>query len=365
MNANFAAVDQLLRAATPLQTPAAQLAIRQRGTLIFSAAYGWLDPDTQQQPTQLDTRFDLASVTKLFVATTFLRLVEQGLTTLDQPVSTVLPDFVGERPIQPPDVPPMTNGADRVDAAQVTFRQLLTHTAGLPAGLPLFRQVDLAAARQMALGTPFAYATGERIIYSDIGLILLGMAVESISGLPLDQAVARAVIEPLGLSATGYRPAAPENVAPTEYCQWRGRRVCGEVHDENAAFLGGVSGHAGLFSTAEDVATFGQSFLDQTLLRAETIAEMTRLQAEYEDARRGLGFVLWSSDPAASSNAFSPHTYGHTGFTGTTLWIDPARALVVALLTNEVYHGRQDRKIAALRVATHRAVVAAIDAAPL
>lgn len=361
MHSNFTAVDQLLRAATPTQTPAAQLAVRHRGELIFSVAYGWLDPETQQQPTRVDTRFDLASVTKLFVATTFLRLVEQGLATLDQPVCTVLPEFVGNRPILPPDAPAETDSPLQVDAGQVTFRHLLTHTAGLPAGLPLFRQTDRVVARQMAMTSPFAYRTGERIIYSDIGLILLGMAVEALSGLTLDQAVAREVIEPLGLAATGYRPEISDNVAPTEYCRWRERRVCGEVHDENAAFLGGVSGHAGLFSTAQDVAAFGQSFLDQTLLQPATIAEMTRLQAEYEDTRRGLGFALWSADPAASSNPFSPSAYGHTGFTGTTLWVDPERALVVAFLTNEVYHGRQDRKIAALRVATHRAVVAAID----
>jgi CubicO group peptidase (beta-lactamase class C family) len=361
MNSHFGEVDQLLRNATPNQTPAAQLAIRHHGELIFSSAYGWLDPVHQQQATQRTTRFDLASVTKLFVATTFLRLVEQGWATLEQPVGTVLPNFVGKRPIQLSDTTTAANSAHQVDPAQVTFRHLLTHTAGLPAGLPLFRQADRATAQQMALTSPFAYVPGERIIYSDIGLILLGLAVEAISGVSLDEAVNHEVIEPLALTLTGYRPATPENVAPTEYCQWRGRRVCGEVHDENAAFLGGVSGHAGLFSTAQDVAALGQSFLDQTLLQPATIAEMTRLQAEYEDTRRGLGFALWSADPAASSNPFSPSAYGHTGFTGTTLWVDPERALVVAFLTNEVYHGRQDRKIAALRVATHRAVVAAID----
>src|ERR671922_2814523 len=112
-----------------------------------------------------------------------------------------------------------------------------------------------------------------------------------------------------------------------------------------ACRLGGVAGHAGMFANARDVAAFGQSFLDASLLRRETIAEMTRLQAEFNGTRRGLGFALWSPDPEASSNPFSPATFGHTGFTGTCLWIDPSRALVVTLLTNDVYGGREGRGI--------------------
>jgi CubicO group peptidase (beta-lactamase class C family) len=176
--------------------------------------------------------------------------------------------------------------------------------------------------------------------------------------------VAERVTEPAGLERTHYLPIGPgwapaDNVAPTELCAWRGRRVAGEVHDENAASLGGVAGHAGLFSTAADVAAFGQIFLDggQPLLRADTVAEMTKPQ--HED--RGLGFALWSPDPTASGHPFSTRAFGHTGFTGTSLWIDPERELVVALLTNEVYHGRANRRIGALRSALHRAVVAAVD----
>jgi CubicO group peptidase (beta-lactamase class C family) len=190
--------------------------------------------------------------------------------------------------------------------------------------------------------------------------------------------VAARATEPLGLLHTGYLPtsdqgaaalgaslrrAAAANVVPTELCSWRERRVVGEVHDENAASLGGVAGHAGLFSTAAEVAAFGQIFLDggHPLLRAETVAEMTRLQAEQDTIRRGLGFVLWSPDPEASGNPFSQSAFGHTGFTGTSLWVDPERALVVALLSNDVYYGREKRLIGQLRVALHRAVVQAID----
>lgn len=172
--------------------------------------------------------------------------------------------------------------------------------------------------------------------------------------------------QPLGLSAH-FQPAAPlssiQNFAPTEFCKWRGRRIVGEVHDESAWRLGGVAGHAGMFAHARDVAKFGQSFLDASVLKRETIVEMTRLQAEFNDVRRGLGFALWSPDPEASSHPFSPSTYGHTGFTGTCLWIDPKRQLVVAFLTNEVYNGRENRGIADLRVQVHRAIVESVNTA--
>jgi CubicO group peptidase (beta-lactamase class C family) len=216
----------------------------------------------------------------------------------------------------------------------------------------------------MALDTFFSYPTGERVVYSDVGLILLGLAVSRLSGSPLDETIYQRVTKPLGLTAQ-FQPAAPlpspQNIAPTEFCKWRGRRIVGEVHDESAWRLGGVAGHAGMFAHARDIAAFGKSFLDASLLRRETIAEMTRLQAQFGDVRRGLGFALWSPDPEASSNPFSPATFGHTGFTGTCLWIDPLRVLVVALLTNDVYGGREGRSIAGLRVQVHRAIVESMD----
>jgi anhydro-N-acetylmuramic acid kinase len=154
------------------------------------------------------------------------------------------------------------------------------------------------------------------------------------------------VLAPLDLRTTRYLPttdplvpadeADTQNVAPTELCAWRGRRVAGQVRDENAARLDGVAGHAGIFSTADEVARFGQAFLSCDLLTPVTIAEMTLLQAQDGNIRRGLGFALWSPDPEASSNPFGPGAFGHTGFTGTSLWIDPERSLVVAALTNRI-----------------------------
>ncbi|MCB0109421.1 MAG: serine hydrolase [Caldilineaceae bacterium] len=385
--AAFAHVDQVLRLAVTETAPALQLVVQHQGKVRFAQAYGWLDPEHCHRPTTLAARFDLASVTKLFVTAAFMRLCDQGLVTLDQSVAGVVAGFGGKRTIQPYEDPLQSGrlisattvpAGTVVDADAVTFRHLLTHSAGLPAWRPLFQQPDAAAARAMVRNTFFAAPIGTQIIYSDIGLILLGMAVESVHGQPLAEAVTDLVLAPLGLQQTTYLPTAaeqdmaevcdPTTVAPTEFCRWRNRRILAEVHDENAARLGGVAGHAGLFSTAGDVARFGQLFLrdgklpsGKPFLQPVTVQEMRRQQIAFEETRRGLGFLLWSADPTASSHPFAPTAFGHTGFTGTSLWMDPARDLVVALLTNEVYRGRTNRGIAALRVAVHQAVVDAVD----
>jgi len=385
---NLSQAETIVHDALDEVFPAAQLVVRWRGDMVLERAYGWLDPDTRQHPTQPDTLFDLASVTKLFVVTTFMTLVEENRVALDQPVRTVLPEFDGLRPIQPYDHP-LQPGAtveivpptdEKMDAGRVTFRHLLSHNSGLPAWRPLYKQGSPEAARQLALTTYFSYPIGARAIYSDLGLILLGLSIERLANLPLDQVVYARVTSPLRLSQTRYLPisstqSAIQNqkskiaLAPTELCAWRGRRIVGEVHDENAAGLGGVAGHAGLFSNAADLATLGQMYLEggRPLLRADTVAEMTRLQAQDGTTRRGLGFALWCADPEASSNPFSPRAFGHTGFTGTALWIDPERELVVACLTNRVYYGRDATAprggILAFRVALHRDIVKAVDRA--
>ena len=381
----------ILQNAIGVITPAAQLVVRLYGDVVFSEVFGWLDPETRERPTQHDTRFDMASVSKLFTVTAFMTLVEEGRVALNTPVSAVLPEFSGVRPIRPYEDPLSPNGMVTVsesgavvDADRVTFYDLLTHTSGLPAWRSLFRQSSADAARQMALNTFFSYPTGTQVVYSDIGLILLGMAIERLVGQSLDVIVRTRVTTPLDLHRTCYLPVLPDNavapksktqnpksIAPTEFCAWRGRRIVGAVHDENAYRLGGVAGHAGIFSTAEDIAAFGQMFLNRTtgqrrefpLLLSSTVNAMTRCYTDGIGTRRGLGFALWLPDPEASSHPFSKSAFGHTGFTGTCLWMDPERDLVVALLTNEVYNGRQNRGIAGLRVAVHRAIVAAVDIA--
>ena len=395
---NFSQVDAILSQSIGTITPAAQMVIRHNGAVVHDLAIGFLDPETKSCPINFDTLFDLASLTKLFTTTAFMTLVEEGKVSIDDPVQSVLPEFSGVRSIQPYENPldwdktvsilPLPKGdrerrgnqqqshgeaeggqevrASTVDADKVTFRNLLVHNSGLPAWRAFKDQPNAQAALQMAFDTFFSYPTAEQIVYSDVGLILLGVATSRLTGSPLDETIYQRVTRPLELSAR-FQPAvlllSIQNIAPTEFCKWRGRRIVGEVHDESAWRLGGVAGHAGMFAHAQDVAAFGQSFLEASLLRPETIAEMTRLQAEFNAVRRGLGFALWSPDPAASSNPFSQSTFGHTGFTGTCLWIDPSRSLVVALLTNDVYGGREGRGIADLRVKIHRAIVESVDIA--
>jgi len=355
--------------------PAAVIELRQQRGRLGGGFTGWLDPDNEQHSAYFDSLFDLASVSKLFVATSFMTLVEEGKVGLDQPVSNILPEFSGlrpsaayEDPLHPGQMVASAYENEKIDASKVTFRNLLAHNSGLPAWRPLFQQPNAGAARQMALSTSFFYPTGARVVYSDIGLILLGMAMEKITAQRLDEIIYQRVTRPLRLQSTTYLPINGKhydtaNTAPTEFCSWRGGRILGEVHDENAARLGGIAGHAGLFSTAENLVWFGQMFLDggRPLLKPETLAEMTRLQAQDGALRRGLGFALWSPDPENSSYPFSPSVFGHTGFTGTSLWIDPQRQLVVALLTNRVYYGRNPAGITAYRSNLHRAIVEVVD----
>jgi CubicO group peptidase (beta-lactamase class C family) len=373
---DFSKATQILQEYEGKAAPAMTVQVRHKGRIVYERAQGWLDPETKQRPVRMDTLFDLASVTKLFVTTAFMIMVEQGWHKLDDPVRKEIFEFNGLRPITAYEHPlepgalvqPREKLAEMVDAGRVTFRHLLTHSSGLPAWRPLKDQPDAGAALRMALNTAFFYPTGTRVIYSDIGLILLGLAAERTIRWRLDELVREMVTQPLGLGHTRYLPVAGQpydttNIAPTEVCAWRKRRVVGEVHDENAARLGGIAGHAGLFSTAADLARFGQIYLERgrPLLSAKTVAEMTRLQAEEGTTRRGLGFALWCADPEASGNPFHPSAFGHTGFTGTSLWIDPERKLVVSLLTNRVYYGRDAGEILKLRVALHRAIVEEVD----
>ena len=376
MTKNINKLEKVLLSWLGKAAPAIRVEVSHCGRQLYSGCLGWLDPDEKQRPVNETTQFDLASVSKLFTTVTFMNLVEQGLVALDQPVCEVLPAFSGLRPIQAYEDPLDWNGfvlpgdydAKEVDASRVTFRHLLTHTSGLPAWGPLKDQADAASARKMALETFFFYPTGENLVYSDLGLILTGMVIEKLSGKSLDQAVYDCICRPLGLEHTRYLPVAEapfdtDNIAPTEICVMRKRRVLGEVHDENAWRLGGVAGHAGVFSSAPDLCHFGKMLLagGGEILQPGTLAGMTRQQAARGDTRRGIGFLLRSPDPESSAYALSEAAFGHTGFTGTSLWIDPQRNLVVALLCNRVYYGRDSAAITRLRSEFHRAVVEVIE----
>jgi CubicO group peptidase (beta-lactamase class C family) len=329
--------------------PAAQLVVEAGAGRVVDVAVGDAG-DGRDDPVTTDTRFDLASITKVVTAIAFLRLVEDGTADIDGAVRDVFPSAFG---------------ADR-SVGRITWRNLLAHNSGLPADVDLKGARDVADARAITLTISPEGPPGEHVVYSDIGFMLLGFAVEALVGAPLDDAVRRLVLDPLGLARMTYLPVSTDSVAQTEVCPWRRYRLRGEVHDEKAAALGGVAGHAGLFGTAHDVAVLGRCLLEggAPLLRPATVSEMLREQARDGEVRRGLGVSLWSPDPDTTGHPFGARSFGHTGFTGTSLWVDPERRLVAALLTNTLSRGREDHGFWAARIAIHRAIVETADARP-
>ena len=321
--------------------PGAALVIGRRDTVLFAKGYGHLTWSAASPEVDPDsTLYDVASLTKVIATTTSLMLlVERGKLRLDAPVVTYVPEFRA----------PGTEG--------ITVRQLLTHTSGLRADIPdpeLKAIRDSATLMARVLRETPRVPPGTRVIYSDLNAILLGELVQHVTGEPLDVFAAREVFGPLGLHETMFRPAPRlrTRIAPTGV--WRGHPVAGVVNDASAFKLGGVSGNAGLFSTASDLARFAQLMLRDgklegggRLLSAETIRVFTTKAADFGHGTeaRALGWQALPTGEHISSagTRFGPRSYGHTGWTGTSLWIDPDRDLFVVLLTNRAYVPRARR----------------------
>ena len=320
--------------------------------MLVEYAVGSLDWTPSPRPDD-NTMWDMASLTKVVGLTTaMMQLTETGKVDLDTPVQRYIPEFRGPN-------------KDRV-----TVRHLLTHSSGLPAWRPLYKEtLSPSEARALAVATALDTVPGIRMVYSDLGAIILGQIVERVSGEPLDGYLARHVFGPLGMTSTRYRPG-PEllpRVAPTEFDSWRQRQIRGEVHDENAYSLGGVSGHAGLFSTAHDVARFcrmlltGGTLNGVRVVQPETIRRFTTVQ-DSALSNRALGWETPNGTNSAGHLLAKP-AFGHTGFTGTSIWVDPSRDLFVILLTNRVNPTRQNLRIGGVRTALADAVVRIIDRA--
>ncbi len=301
-------------------------------------------------PVDERTIWDLASLTKVIAMTTAVaQLVDQGRVSLDAPVVRYLPEW-------------RAPGVDRI-----RVRDLLTHSSGMPSWRPLYKESETReAARALVLATGPDTVPGARMIYSDLGAILLGLLVERVSGQSLDAYVADNVFAPLGMRDTRYLPPSSEmaRIAPTEFDPWRQRHIRGEVHDENATRLGGVSAHAGLFSTAVDLARFARMYLNHgtldgvRVLSPQTIATFTAPQ----NPALGNRAIGWEKPtPRNSAGALmSTRAFGHTGFTGTSIWMDPERDVFVVLLTNRVNPTRENPRIAAVRRSVADAALAAL-----
>jgi CubicO group peptidase (beta-lactamase class C family) len=258
-------------------------------------------------------------------------------------------------------------------------RHLLTHTSGLPAWAALYEQTETPdEAVAQVLATPLDTTPGTRYVYSDLGAITMGKVVEAVAGEPLDALLERRVFRPLGMRRTRFLPPADwiPFIAPTERDPWRGRLIRGEVHDENAARLGGISGHAGLFSNGPDLARFARWLLDvyhdrdpgvgALTLPADLVRDFVARQPGPEGSTRAVGWDTPSADGSSSAGTrMAPTSFGHTGFTGTSIWMDPEREVFIILLTNRVHPTRENRAILRLRGVVADSVMAALVETPV
>lgn len=337
--------------------PGAVVAVGRQGKLVHLQPFGKLSYAADAAPVTTETLYDLASLTKVIATTTMaMILVDEGRLDLDKPVQDFLPDFRST-----------SRGEGK---EQVTVRHLLTHSAGIDWWAPLYEELEGQAAFVKRIqAMPLVYEPGTKSLYSDLGIILLSESLERVAGEELDAFVRRRVFEPLAMEDTMYRPAAElrQRIAPTERDPWRGRLVHGEVHDENAFALGGVAPHAGLFGTAGDLARFAQMILNggvfehHRIVSRETVERFTR-PAGVPESTRALGWDTKSPEGSSAGDLFSPNSFGHTGFTGTSLWIDPERELFVILLTNRVHPTRENELIREARPAVADAVIRGLAA---
>jgi serine-type D-Ala-D-Ala carboxypeptidase len=382
---DFSAVHDVLRdAVQDEEVPGAVALVRLKGRVVFHEAFGWAAIEPERYPMAVDTIFDLASLTKPLATTPLvLQLVDRGALELDDPLSRYVPVMA------------------RFGGGQVTIRHLLTHTSGLPDWRPLYvwARTREDVLRTIATLEPTS-APGRQVMYSCPGYIVLGLLVEQRTGHTLDELVARSLVAPLGLTATGYGPQIDaERCAWTErgnkyeenmvaeaglsFHGWREDCVPGTVHDGNAWYaLGGISGNAGLFGTAHDVGTLGQMWLSSGSAGSTRIVSKRLVQEATSDQTAGLnearGYGWQINRPSAddyqaeaesrslssSGSELSARAFGHTGFTGTSLWIDPDLDIVVVLLSNRVHPTVGSRAvITALRRRFHDTVSTAVRAA--
>ncbi|HEU4565707.1 MAG TPA: serine hydrolase [Gemmatimonadaceae bacterium] len=329
--ARLATIDRVVRRGMSAGGyPGAAVVVGRKGYAVWEKGFGYLDWTRKSEVSATETIYDLASLTKVVGTTTAIMvLYDEGRIDLDAPVKAYLPEFSGGL------------------KDSVTIRQLLTHRSGLPASRDIWRIAHSPAeARAAVLATPLASRPGAVFEYSDIGADVLGFVAETVSGQPLDQFLQARVFGPLGMTSTFYRPSSAlrDKVAPTEIAPPRGYPLRGEVHDENAYALGGVAGHAGLFSTAADLSIFAQMMLNGgdyngvRIVSDSTVKLFTRRAA----GSRGLGWAI-AEGQWGSGRYLSETAYGHVGYTGTSLWIDPEREMFVVLLTNRVHAARARR----------------------
>jgi CubicO group peptidase (beta-lactamase class C family) len=335
--------------------PGGALVVGRYGKVVHRKGYGRLDTLATSAPVDASSLYDMASLTKVIATTTAAMILEeQGLLDLERTVASYLPEF------------------NAPDKATITVRHLVEHRGGLEAFAALYRDTKGRDEYLAKINSrPVRAQPGGTMVYSDWDLILLQIIIERLTGQTLDRFTTDRIFAPLGMISTMFNPDSATywtRVAPTEIDSVRGGLVVGKVHDENAHAMGGVAGHAGLFSTANDLAIFAQMMLNGgeysgvRILKPQTIARWTSVQSKISS--RALG---WDTPSKGSSAGrfFSARSFGHTGFTGTSIWMDPERGLFVILLTNRVNPTRENTRHIPLRRDVADAVQSSILDAPL
>ena len=370
---DFSTVDVVLEEAVRDGTfPGAVVLVNRDGEIVYRKAHGYRSLEPERTPLSEETVFDLASLTKpLATSVALMRFVAEKKVRLDDRISRFFPNF------------------GTCGKTATTIRQLLSHSSGLPAWQPYYEELRTQKKKITRLATlgsqsarDFIYAQiqrekaeyepGSRVLYSDLGFMLLGALIEDMSGLSLDQYCWNKIYRPLGLQATGFinletlrqkkYETATEMIAPTERCPWRGRVLCGEVHDDNAYAMGGVAGHAGLFAPIDEVDRLVRALIEchagtHPFLPADVVREFWTVHTAVPDSTWACGWDTPSPQGSSAGEFFSSRSIGHLGFTGTSVWIDLERNIHIILLSNRVHPRRENEKITAFRPVLHNTVM--------
>ncbi len=349
---NFSAVDELIDTAIQEKTfSGAVLLFWKDGKILLEKSYGKFSYEEDSTPISNETIFDLASLTKVVATTTAAMIcIDRNLFGLDDKVVKFIPEF----------------GVNSKE--NIAIRNLLVHNSGLPAWKKFYgRGLNELSVLDEIYNSELEYEPGTKMVYSDLGIITLGKIIEKVSGMTLDKFCEQEIFKPLGMNSTFYNPndSLKKYCAPTEIDNnWRNKLLQGEVHDETAAMLNGVAGHAGLFSTANDLSKFMTMIMNKgisnkmKIIDEKTIEMFTKKQSD--QSSRALGWDTKSEKGSSAGDLFSPNSFGHTGFTGTSIWADPERNLFVVFLTNRVYPSRENKKIISFRPLLHNTIIESI-----
>lgn len=350
---DFGSLDELISSAISEKIfPGAVILIWQDGNILLEQSYGHYTYDSNSVKISSETIFDLASLTKVVATTTAAMIcLDRKDFTLDDKVVKYFPEFKSYK------------------KENISIRNLLLHNSGLPAWKKFYgKGLDENGVLLEIFTSKLEFETGTKMVYSDLGIITLGKIIEKVSGLSLDEFCKKEIFLPLEMTKTFFNPEdlVKRHCAPTEIDNyWRNKLIQGEVHDETAAVLGGVAGHAGLFSTVGDLSKFMSMIINKgiynskRLINHETVELFTKKQSG--QSSRGLGWDTKSEKHSSVGELFSVKSFGHTGFTGTSIWADPERNLFVVFLTNRVYPSRENTKIISFRPKLHEAVIKSIE----